>query len=333
MLLYVDGFNYASEFGFVILKWDISVAMRNIKKFVKAAQRSRIELTIFIDAGIGTPEAISKWRNRREKEVKYEYRKTITSQNILMGEIFTELGVRVLYSPANLDCDDCLASYAQHDGASVLSRDKDFFRYAGKKYTQYDEFVYNKGKLSLIKKNIPDMIPSLRDILPKMEMIQKNPTLIDLTTGHYIRGVPTPLVKKCGNPHAKVGHLRRAIYAKLGYDQIEEEWPEWDSVANAVKWHKQTVTATHEFDELFNMKPQDLIRSIFDLTKPDVRSPIWNNHVFAVNAVVCELYALYHNMKLLDVINSIAKPDIIDTLVEPLVNMVIVKSESVSTGL
>jgi hypothetical protein len=52
---------------------------------------------------------------------------------IIMGEMWTRGGaVRVHYS--EVDNDDTLAAYAYVHGASVMSMDKDFFRYKDMNY-------------------------------------------------------------------------------------------------------------------------------------------------------------------------------------------------------
>jgi len=65
--------------------------------------------------------------------------------------MFQEVGIRVHYS--QIDNDDTLASYAQKHGASVMSGDKDFFRYREISYTVYSGFEVKGGKLFLKKRS------------------------------------------------------------------------------------------------------------------------------------------------------------------------------------
>ena len=66
---------------------------------------------------------------------------------IILGQMYKDLGVRVHYS--EIDNDDTLAAYASVHGASVLSRDKDFFRYRNATYKVYSNFEIKYGKLHL----------------------------------------------------------------------------------------------------------------------------------------------------------------------------------------
>lgn len=56
----------------------------------------------------------------------------------MLGEMFQSVGVKVHYS--SIDNDDTLAAYAQANGAAVLSRDKDFFRYNDAKFPIYFDY-------------------------------------------------------------------------------------------------------------------------------------------------------------------------------------------------
>jgi len=68
----------------------------------------------------------------------------------ILGTMFQEVGVRVHYS--QIDNDDTLASYAQKHGASILSGDRDFFRYREMSYTVYSGFEVKGEKLCLKKR-------------------------------------------------------------------------------------------------------------------------------------------------------------------------------------
>jgi hypothetical protein len=68
--------------------------------------------------------------------------------SILLGEMFTAAGAEVRYS-MEADNDDTIASYAQLDGAAVLSRDRDFFRYDGSTFPLFFTFEVTNGDLNL----------------------------------------------------------------------------------------------------------------------------------------------------------------------------------------
>lgn len=65
-LLYVDGLNYSKRFFTSMNFWNMRIPLRNIKEFYYAAKNSGITLEVFIDAGMQTEEAETKWKKRRE---------------------------------------------------------------------------------------------------------------------------------------------------------------------------------------------------------------------------------------------------------------------------
>lgn len=99
-----------------------------VTEFVKACRDAGWTVTVFLDAAIPSDEAQGKWRSRREVEVRRCKRDVPHGLNVLLAESFRAAGVAVEHSLSH-DNDDTLAAYAQADGASVLSRDRDFFRY------------------------------------------------------------------------------------------------------------------------------------------------------------------------------------------------------------
>lgn len=130
-------------------------------------------------------------------------------------------------------------------------------------------------------------------------MLLSNPGFVSVKSARlYLRGAPSPLVKLYGNPHAKLVNLRRAIYAKMGCTSaIREEWPEWDSTTNRVRWHRDEVEPSHEFDALFEKPASELVTMMFGDQRrrtdlPDLTDWEWENHLFAQEAVVFELYSV-----------------------------------------
>jgi len=104
------------------------------------------------------------------------------------------------------DNDDTLASYAQHDEASVLSQDKDFLRYKNSTFAIYKDFQIRKGSLKLIKQE-GERKASWRDIEKPPLTGQCNPYRDCIEDQTYVRGSPSPLVK-LGNLHIHVRPLR-----------------------------------------------------------------------------------------------------------------------------
>jgi len=111
----------------------------------------------------------------------------------------------------------------------------------------------------------------------------------------YRRGVPSALVKLCGNPHGKIVLLRRAVYAKLEIkEKVREEWPEWKE--NKVEWHNEEVTPDTEALSYFELSPQALFEKFFsDEKRPnckDLEDWEWENHIFAYRSIVFELWLI-----------------------------------------
>jgi len=264
--LYIDALNFNEAFGFTLKKWDIRYAKKLITAFVNATKQSSLTIEVFINAGIESDEDLAKWKQRREEEIKMERKVVPQGNSVILGDIFRSLGVDVLYSEKH-DLDDCLASYAQHDGAAILSNDGDYFRYRQRKWEQFGKFKINEqGQLLLLRRfeNKSKEQPSPRNILtPKPEMLLQDPSMNSVASLKiYRRGIPSALVKLCGNPHGKVVPLRRGVYAKLGIkEKVREEWPEWKE--NKVEWHIEDVTQDTEALSYFELSPQVLFEKFF----------------------------------------------------------------------
>jgi len=268
--------------------------------FVTAARKAGLELKVFIDAGIESDEALAKWRSRREEDVKLERRDVPQGNSVLVGDIFHSLGVEVLYSAANQDLDDCLASFAFHDRASILSNDGDYFRYRKRNWEQFGKFKIQNGNLLLCCRyeNPNKEKPSARDILaPKPTMCTEDPSMVTVISHKtYKRGAPSALVKLCGNPHGKVIPLRQALYAKMGIlEKVLEEWPEWDETERKVTWHQEYVSPNPD-TSLFELTPEELFHKFFSQEKrpnfKDLEDWEWENHLFACRAITCEIWLI-----------------------------------------
>lgn len=315
--LIVDGLNFSNDLGFVNQTWNLGLPMQRIGEFVEAAKKSGYAIKIFIDAGIESEEAIAKWKSRREEEVRGEYRDVPQGLSTLMGDIFRSFNVEVFYSPMEADNDDCIASYAQAEGANILSNDKDFFRYQDRQYTLYGSFTIRDGLLKLEEKRPNRPNPRFPEPSPKTiisstnlpKMLSHNPAFNTVIKSHfYRRGAPSSLVKLLGNPNASLVHLRQAIYAKLGVTQsVLEEWPEWDSKTEQVVWHSEKVDPSHEFDQLLDLPINSLmgtirapnINEVIILARDNkIRAAEVNNYKFAWEVLIYELYSIWHDNKI-----------------------------------
>jgi len=140
---------------------------------------------------------------------------------------------------------------------------------------------------------------SFRNFLPSAPTMEtENPSFVRVyEEKQYVRGCPTPLVKICGNPHSKLTELRRAVYANLGITfPIEESWPEWDTNLKGVIWHCKNVTPDPTSIKLLEYEPLELVEKYFGKeVRPllkDLEDWEWRNHIFALNALVFELWVV-----------------------------------------
>jgi len=327
-LLYVDGLNFGNEFGFITLFWNTQHPMKKITEFVNAATKSGYTLRVFIDAGIESEEALEKWKQRREDEVRKEIKDASQGMSILMGDMFrrfAELKVEVGYSPIEADNDDCIASHAQHHGGDILSNDRDFFRYRDAKYKLYGSFtITDDGYLKLHVKETPKprydyKTKKLIEEAPLRDIISPPPVMLSyaasfnsvLKNNHYRRGVPCSLVKIIGNSNSALVDLRASIYIKLGKtagDEIIEEYPRWSDERNEVFWHRIKVEPNTNCDADFRkLNPNELWMKYFYIAKGlylydaehielyrGVKEHEHLNRCFAEFALIAELYSIFH---------------------------------------
>jgi hypothetical protein len=105
-----------------------------------------------------------------------------------------------------------LAAYAEKHGASILSRDKDFFRYRNATYTVYNDFKVENDFLHLKRRDFVlvsvsprtlmlDPLPMTYDALPTIPRILK--------TLEYYKGCVSPLTKIFGNIFKVIEPLRK----------------------------------------------------------------------------------------------------------------------------
>lgn len=313
--LYVDGLNFSTQFGFTRKAWSFEVPQREIKHFVAACRLSGWEPTIFIDAGIESAEALEKWKSRRIREVIDAVRDVPHGLSSMMGDLFRSFAVNVMYSPWNVDCDDCLAFFAERDGASVLSNDIDFARYRGKTYDQFGTFTIEDDNLILIPKKIDERrLPSPRHLLTlEPKMVLHDPGFVYLVeNGTYVRGSPCFATKFYGNLHGHVKELRHILYRRMGLTKVVESWPEFEDGGGIpeVVWNENTWLASESpnDDKRFVYERDDLLSSILIygevvksmfapiLNVPDFTNDEKWNLEMSIMLVVSELIAAIRNV-------------------------------------
>ncbi|KAK3815319.1 MAG: hypothetical protein J3Q66DRAFT_441455 [Benniella sp.] len=300
-LLYIDILNFAASFFPVNEHWSFRRARWQVVDFVRFAKNANYDIKVFIDASIESEEAINKWKKRRETEVRNGKRRFPQAMNTLLGDLFKRCGVEVCYS-TEADNDDTLASHAHHDGASVLSRDRDFLRYKGRRYDIFLDFYINKNKLVLNPRKDMHCTASKRDIItPAPAYTNSDPGIVTLSKHFYCRGTPSPLTHYFTNTHIVVRPLRQAYYSHLGLESsILETFPLLDG---EVRWDEALVPPDSCMKELLG-DPKKAYEYFFkDMKRPQgVSDKDWSNHVYATYAVVFELCGLYMGVPLFDLL-------------------------------
>ena len=68
-LLYVDMMNYGDYVFPMKAPWNMHRSFANTQRFVAAAKNAGFTMKCFLDDAQKSPEAVKKWRSRREREV------------------------------------------------------------------------------------------------------------------------------------------------------------------------------------------------------------------------------------------------------------------------
>ncbi|KAF9362897.1 hypothetical protein BGX34_005304, partial [Mortierella sp. NVP85] len=300
-LLYVDIMNFSTSFFQINDHWSFRDASKKVEDFVRHAKNANFELKVFIDAFAETEEAIKKWKQRREIEVRDGVRRLPQGMNSLLGDLFKRCRVEVCYS-TEADNDDTLASHAHHDGASVLSQDRDFLRYNGRRYDIFIDFHVDKNKLVLKPRRDMRCFASQRDIItPAPAYTNRDPGMVSLSRHIYLRGTPSPLTHYFTNTHIVVRPLRQAYYSHLGLkSSVLETFPLFDG---QVRWDETLVPPDDSKKGLLG-DPNKAYEHFFkDMKRPQgVSDRDWSNHVYATYAVVFELCGLYMGVPLYDLL-------------------------------
>jgi len=243
-LLYIDGMNMLNRCFINRSKdipdhWDLEHPYKKIEKFVKAAKKSNFEIKVFLDCDNPSDEALEKWMSRREKELVEGVKTMPTKAGFLLGNMLSKCGVEVHF-PYECDTDDTIASFAQNDGASILSLDRDFFRYQERQFQVYSDFFYEKGALKLepsVHKTPKSGTLPRKIISPPPKTYLKNPRVLTLSTQDGWRmGCP----KVLGNPYLALRPLRQSLYSRLKISHPIKEiilyWSSWGEEEGKPQW-------------------------------------------------------------------------------------------------
>ncbi len=217
---------------------------------------------------------------------------------ILIGDIFRKCCVEVHYSIE--DNDDTLAFHAHNDNATVLSGDKDFFRYfPNAQFTLFDSFdITEDGRLLLNLSRTKEMLKTN----PKPREIKEPPAtkscVNHITEGVYKRGVPSPLLRKLSiSPHAMLAPLRHCAFAISGVvGPIAEIFPEWNEETKTVSWSEKSGIIPVVREDLVHLleNPDKAFVHFFPDESSNkiikkVDSKEWRKHVFCVRSLIYEI--------------------------------------------
>jgi hypothetical protein len=288
-LLCIDGLNYARDF-FCGKPNNVANALAAVSAFVAAARASGFAPEVFLDAQSDTQETIFKWRKRREQEVRTGQRGVMQGTTELLGDCFRENKVPVHYSVT--DNDDTIASHASWRRGDVLSRDRDMFRYTPSgRFQVFSTFSVYRGRLTLQRHEQTTAKSSARAMAPApLETQAADPMLIALLhSRHYLRGMPSKLVKTKGNTHETFRPLRQALYHQLQLSHgeqdekfmIKEEFPTWNG--SDVEWSVTEVVPDATYLDLLS-DPAEAVRTFGRLDKNDDK-----DHVLATWMVALEI--------------------------------------------
>jgi hypothetical protein len=310
-LVYLDALNFGTKIFFKSsCFWDVKSLRRNVAAFVAAAKRSDLCIVAFLDGGGSDKESQETWRKRREQEVDCSSRRVPQGFPILLGDAFREEGVEVHYT-VDAPCLETMAIWAQMDGATVLSGNKNFVRYRDRKFRIFHDFqISDKQGIVLCQENFdkghwckgPLSFPSQKHKTASHHPFTayEDPSQPDKLV--HLRGVASDMVKQHGNLFIYAQPLRQALYARLGIDEVIEEFPFWDAKCSCVKWHKALVKADNRLDFLLD-RPEDAVVFLFGLNSvgfniappskpvdPMTSSPKLN-HVFSMFSTVFSICA------------------------------------------
>lgn len=299
-LLYVDILNFGEFFFPVREQWSVTSSYQYAKKFIAACKNSGWNITLFISDTTPSVDSLSVWKSRRALEIDKGQKNMPIGMAVLIGDMFKAEGIPIIYSDEGVSNHDMLASYAEADGASILSDDKKFCAFEGSTFTVYGGYSIKNGELKLRRKQEDAIwkpadtrtIPAKPTTLPK-----ESPS--GIFSGGIQRGTATPLTKALGiDLHSIVTPLRLAAHASHGVQgPLVELWPYWDLDSKSVGWHQETVfpSASAEMMALLN-NPDAAVTHFFGryltANKPEeVKWHDWQKHLHCMRGLVYEMCA------------------------------------------
>ena len=256
----------------------LAVMRRRVAGFLEACANTTPALVphFVIDAGWQSEEAATKWRKRREKEVRARRRDIPLSADTFLADALRAAGARV-YQVEGEDGDDIVAVLANALGATslILSADRDMFRYddavlpdaprrvaAAFSFAEVG-FVAGKGKNraprfgvalhasptkepkdGVARRGAGDMprFDPARDFERWSAPHDKLRTVVDDPRRGYVRGACSPQTRAFGNLHGHSRPLRLAAYRLMGAEgRVHERFPEWDDANDDVRWEDADV--------------------------------------------------------------------------------------------
>jgi len=209
-----------------------------------------------------------------------------------------EAPVEVRYSN-HANCDDALVAWAVADGASILSPDRDMFRYKTETRV-YGNFQVEDDTLLVCEHRWHTLGPYMPGPAPR-RLPSKPPFLSETDGGNDYFGAPSPLIReRSSNPHHTLEPLRAALYFLKGLDAVDEEIPTWRY--DRVRFIKKKVRADRTFCHLLLAEsPLEAFEHFFpEETKSTATNPTWIKHVIACKTLCAQLWCAYNERPLLE---------------------------------
>eukprot|EP00347_Sterkiella_histriomuscorum_P020929 403335913 len=261
-------------------------------------------------------ETNQKWVQRREDDVRNMKLNMTPDIHTILGQLCDQEGIKVHYS--DVDCDDTIATYAQHFGADILSRDRDFLRYRNANYKIFDGYQIVEGKLCLIQRSTKNQkykpIVEPRDLLKELPQTHSYTPFKEKVQRLKIsyRNASTPLNRLFGNLNDNTLNYRSHYYHKLGINfPVQEMYPYWSKEKQDVLWTDHFNIPQYggkEIDQLFEDPLTHAHHYITYITKfkPNkVSLREWNNHIFCQLYNYFEPHYLFFNKNVLEMYDQI----------------------------
>ncbi|KAJ3047648.1 transcriptional repressor [Rhizophlyctis rosea] len=281
-LLYIDANSYSHKwFGLsrdglrreLLSFWEHLKIATAVQSLVDAAGKSGYMLKAFAHGIKHRPNAIARWKQKREEEIDLGKRDLPQGVVVLVQDAFRKCGVDFVHSLA-ADMDDTLAAEAHRDRAAILSPSNAFFLYQNVDFDVSEDYtIKNDGKLALQPRPKLELRPYTRKrflLRPTPATTDHDPELASLEECTYMRGVPSPSARILGNLHIPARPLRLAL----------------------VVWEIENVLADDSWDNYLGKPEEAVVRLFGDLARErleGITDLSWQNHLFAMHAVVSEI--------------------------------------------